>query len=125
MTITDDFMAALSKAESSGDVSPLLKLHAENVTLQNLTDKEWSGQDGAREFWEAYLGNFDDIQSEFTESHEAAGMGVMEWVATGHMKGGRELSYRGVSIIEIGDGKVQAFRTYYDSAAFVVPVEAK
>ncbi|MBB5375997.1 ketosteroid isomerase-like protein [Deinococcus metalli] len=125
MTITDDFMAALNTAESSGDVSGLLALHADNVTLQNLTDKEWSGTDGAREFWEAYLGNFEDIRSEFTESHEAAGMGVMEWVGTGHLKGGREISYRGVSIIEITDGKVVAFRSYYDSAAFVGPVEAQ
>ena len=123
MTITDDFMAALSTAESSGDVSGLLALHADTVTLRNLSDREWSGLEGAREFWEAYLGNFDDIGSEFTESHEAAGMGVMEWVGTGHLKGGREISYPGVSIIEIADGKVQAFRTYYDSAAFVGPAD--
>ncbi|WP_309570461.1 nuclear transport factor 2 family protein [Deinococcus sp.] len=124
MSITDDFMAALSAAESSGDVSALLDLHGQGVTLQNLTDKTWEGVEGARDFWETYLGNFQDISSEFTESHEAAGMGVMEWVATGHLKGGHEVSYRGVSIIEIAGGKVAAFRSYYDSAAFVVPVQA-
>lgn len=124
MSITDEFMAALNAAESSGDVSALVNLHAQGVTLQNLTDKTWEGIEGAHDFWETYLGNFQDISSEFTESHEAAGMGVMEWVATGHLKGGHEVSYRGVSIIEIADGKVAAFRSYYDSAAFVVPAEA-
>lgn len=124
MSITDDFMAALTKAETSGDVSGLLALHAETVTLQNLSEQTWEGLDGARAFWEAYLGNFDDIRSEFMESHEAAGMGVMEWVASGHLKGGHDVSYRGVSLIEVKDGKVTAFRSYYDSAAFVGPVAA-
>jgi ketosteroid isomerase-like protein len=43
----------------------------------------------------------------------------MEWEATGQLKGGAGLAYQGVSIIEIDAGKVSAFRTYYDSAAFV------
>ncbi len=47
----------------------------------------------------------------------------MEWTATGALKDGRPLEYRGVSLIEVAGGRVQAFRTYYDSAAFVVPAE--
>ena len=125
MTITEDFMAALQTAEQSGDTGPLVELHAPEVTVRNLTDKTWEGQDGAREFWQTYLGNFDQIRSEFTAHREADGLGVMEWVAKGKVKGGRDISYRGVSLIEIEDGKVKAFRTYYDSAAFVVPATAE
>ena len=43
----------------------------------------------------------------------------MEWTATGQLKGGADLAYQGVSIIEIDANQVSAFRTYYDSAAFV------
>lgn len=114
-------MAALQQAETSGNPSALVALHAPGVTLRNLPEKTWEGEAGAREFWEAYLANFDEIRSEFTASREADGLGVMEWIATGRIRGGRDLSYRGVSLIEVADGKVQAFRTYYDSAAFVVP----
>ncbi|MFC4426354.1 nuclear transport factor 2 family protein [Deinococcus navajonensis] len=121
MTTTDDFMQALQQAEQSGDVEALVALHAEDVTLRNLTAQTWEGRDGARAFWQAYLGNFERIRSEFTRSHESDGLGVMEWEATGQLKGGHDLAYRGVSLIDVADGQVKAFRTYYDSAAFVSP----
>ena len=119
-TTTRAFMAALQAAESSGDVSGLLALHAPDVTLHNLTQQTWEGEAGARAFWETYLGNFEEIRSEFTHSHEAGGLGVMEWTASGRLRGGHPVEYRGVSLIELAGGKVSAFRTYYDSAAFVV-----
>lgn len=123
MTTTEQFMSALQNAESSGDPSELVALHAGNVTLSNLTSKTWQGTEGAREFWERYLGDFETIHSEFTHHHESGGQGVMEWNATGKLKNGGDIEYRGVSIIEIEGGKVGAFRTYYDSAAFVNPTQ--
>ncbi|MDV6373578.1 nuclear transport factor 2 family protein [Deinococcus arenicola] len=123
MTTTEDFMAALHKAESSKDPAELIALHAGDVTLQNLTKKNWEGLDGAREFWDAYLSDFAEIHSEFTHHHESGGLGVMEWNASGKLQNGGDINYRGVSIIEIRDGKVGAFRTYYDSAAFVNPAQ--
>lgn len=122
MTITEDFMAALQNAEQSGDTGPLLALHAPDVNLMNLTEKTWEGEAGAGEFWQTYLGNFDQIHSEFTAHREADGLGVMEWIATGRLKGGRDLKYRGVSLITLDGDRVKVFRTYYDSAAFVAPV---
>jgi len=108
-TTTQAFMAALQQAEATGD-----------VTLRNLTQQTWEGEAGARAFWETYLGNFEKIRSEFTRSHEADGLGVMEWTASGRLRGGHPVEYRGVSLIELSGGQVAAFRTYYDSAAFVV-----
>ncbi|WP_232337809.1 nuclear transport factor 2 family protein [Deinococcus arboris] len=118
---TQAFMAALQNAEASGQLDDLLALHAEEVTLRNLSAHSWQGLDGARDFWQTYLDNFDQIHSEFSRSQEASGLGLMEWEATGQLKGGRDIAYRGVSLIDLQDGKVTAFRTYYDSAAFVVP----
>ncbi|GGL89436.1 epoxide hydrolase [Deinococcus aerolatus] len=123
MTTTEQFMTALQNAESSGDPSELVALHAGDVTLNNLTSKTWTGTEGAQEFWERYLSDFETIHSEFTHHHESGGQGVMEWNATGKLKNGGDIEYRGVSIIEIMDGKVGAFRTYYDSAAFVNPAQ--
>ncbi|CAM3807118.1 nuclear transport factor 2 family protein [Deinococcus frigens] len=123
MTTTEEFMSALQNAESSQDPSGLVALHAGDVTLSNLTTKTWKGTDGAQAFWESYLSDFAEIHSEFTHHHEADGLGVMEWNASGKLKNGDDIEYRGVSIIEIKDGKVGAFRTYYDSAAFVKPAQ--
>lgn len=124
MTLTDEFAKALQTAEQSGDVSWLLALHADDVTLRNLTQQTWEGAEGARAFWEAYLGSFEEVRSEFTRVQEEGGLGVLEWTASGRLPGGREISYRGVSLLDVQGGKVSAFRTYYDSAAFVVATPA-
>lgn len=120
-TLTETFMHALQQAEQSGDPSDLVALHGEAVTLRNLTTQDWSGVDGARDFWHTYLGNFQSIRSEFTHHTDDGRVGVMEWEATGQLQGGHDIAYRGVSVIEHDGQKVQAFRTYYDSAAFVKP----
>ena len=123
MTTTEEFMSALQNAEDSKDPSGLVALHAGDVTLSNLTTKTWQGTEGAQAFWESYLSDFEEIHSEFTHHHESDGQGVMEWNARGKLKNGDDIEYRGVSIIEIKEGKVGAFRTYYDSAAFVKPAQ--
>ncbi len=123
-TLTQTFMQALQTTEQSGDTAPLVALFAEGATLRNLTTQTWEGVDGARAFWDAYLGNFDGIRSEFSHHADDGHTGVMEWDATGALKGGQPIEYRGVSIIEHDGQKVQAFRTYYDSAAFIKPESA-
>lgn len=50
---------------------------------------------------------------------ESNGSAVLEWISEGTLTSGEPLKYQGVSIIETVDGKVQRFRTYYDSAAFL------
>ncbi|PTA67963.1 nuclear transport factor 2 family protein [Deinococcus arcticus] len=118
---TQRFMAALQTAENTRQLDDLLALHAPEVTLRNLSAHSWSGLDGAREFWQTYLNNFAQVHSEFARSHEEGGLGVMEWETTGQLAAGRDVAYRGVSLIDVRDGRVTAFRTYYDSAAFVAP----
>ncbi|WP_424951040.1 nuclear transport factor 2 family protein [Deinococcus sp.] len=123
-TFTQNFMQALQRTEQSRDPAPLVALFSEVATLHNLTTQTWEGLDGAHAFWTAYLGNFEQIRSEFSHHTDDGHTGVMEWEATGQLKGGHDLSYRGVSIIEHDGQKVQAFRTYYDSAAFIRPESA-
>lgn len=120
-TLTQTFMDALQHTEQTQDPAPLVALFAEGATLNNLTTQTWQGQDGAADFWTTYLHNFQQIRSEFSHSADDGGTGVMEWTADGQLKDGHPISYRGVSIIEHDGGKVQAFRTYYDSAAFIKP----
>jgi len=48
----------------------------------------------------------------------------MEWRSQGTLSDGEDVHYRGVSIIDIDNGLVQGFRTYYDSAVFL-PTGAK
>ncbi len=114
-------MDALQQAEQSGDPAPLVALYADDSSSQNLTEEVYRGVDGARDFWQRYLNNFASIRSEFSHSTSSEDTGVMEWEATGQLKDGGDIRYRGVSLIEVKGGRVTAFRTYYDSAAFVRP----
>ena len=123
--LTETFMQALQTAEESGDPASLVALFAENATLQNLTTHRWNGVDGARDFWQMYLSNFQSIRSQFTHHLDDGRMGLMEWEATGKLSDGTDIAYRGASVIEHDGQKVTAFRTYYDSAAFVKPASER
>lgn len=114
-------MQALQTAEENRDPSPLVALFAEDATLRNLTTQTWSGRGGAQEFWQTYLDNFQTIRSEFTHHTDDGRTGLMEWEATGQLQNGTDIAYRGASVIEHDGQQVKAFRTYYDSAAFVKP----
>ncbi|WP_034408523.1 nuclear transport factor 2 family protein [Deinococcus murrayi] len=120
-TLTEQFMQALRETEDRRDPTPLVELFAKDCTLRNLTTHEWSGKEGAREFWTRYLENFETIRSEFFHHADDGRTGIMEWEATGRLPGGHDIAYRGSSVIEHDGQKVGAFRTYYDSAAFVKP----
>lgn len=117
--VTTAFMHALQEAETSNDPSPLVALYAEDSTTENLSIGPMRGQDGARDFWRRYLDVFQDIRSEFFHQSDDERTGTMEWVARGHLKSGKPIEYKGISVIEVEGGKVKKFRTYYDSAAFV------
>ncbi|WP_034357812.1 nuclear transport factor 2 family protein [Deinococcus phoenicis] len=119
--LTENFMRALQTTEQSGDPAELVALFGEGATLQNLTTQLWRGQEGARQFWEAYLGNFQTIRSQFTHHSDDGHTGLMEWEATGQLQDGTDIAYRGASVIEHDGQQVGSFRTYYDSAAFVKP----
>lgn len=114
------FMQTLQQIEESKDVEPLVSLFAEDAELSNLAMTEpLRGVDGARRFWQKYLSVFDRIHSHFNHVTEGNNTAVLEWVSDGVLSDGEPIKYSGVSIVEVNQGKVQRFRTYYDSAAFL------
>jgi ketosteroid isomerase-like protein len=117
--VTQRFMQALQEAEQRKDPTPLVELYAEDSTTHNLAIGPFEGREGAREFWQKYLDVFQEIRSEFYGQADDERTGVMEWIARGALASGHPIEYRGVSVIEVEDGLVTKFRTYYDSAAFV------
>lgn len=118
--IAERFMRTLQKTEETGDVEPLIELFTDDAELSKLATVEaMQGRDGARHFWCDYLAVFDRIHSEFNHVTESNGTAVLEWTSSGALTSGEPLKYRGVSILEISNGQVHRFRTYYDSAVFL------
>jgi ketosteroid isomerase-like protein len=113
------FMTALQKVEETRDVAPLAELFADDCSVSHLAMQEpATGRQGAVQFWHQYLHVFQEVHSEFSYWVETDQTIVLEWNSTGRLNDGQPVQYAGVSVIEKADGKVQRFRTYYDTAAF-------
>lgn len=117
---TSRFMQTLQHIEETGEVESLVALFSDEAELINLAMPEpLKGKEGAQRFWQKYLSVFDRIHSQFTNVVEGNNTSVLEWVSRGTLSNSEEITYRGVSVLEFNDGKVQHFRTYYDSATFL------
>jgi ketosteroid isomerase-like protein len=70
--------------------------------------------EGARAFWEAYRDTFGEVASSFRNVIVNDGRAALEWTTTGTSAAGAPISYEGVSILEMADGKITSFRAYFD-----------
>ena len=113
--VADKFVEALWKLEEGRDVEALVEIHTDDCDVGNVAvPRTFSGHDGLREFWTSYRDTFGDMKSEFRNVFaDEAGHAALEW-NTSAQANGNEVSYDGVSILEIEDGKVTRFRAYFD-----------
>ena len=118
--LTQKFVNALGKLHGSDDVEPLVALFTDDATLNKAgMPHGQSGKDGARTFWEQYRRVFGDIDSTFHNVVTGDGIAFLEWTSTGTLSNGSAFSYDGVSVLESGGDEIEAFRTFYDTAAFL------
>ena len=113
--VADRFVEALWKLEEDRDVEALVEVHAEDCDVGNVAvPRTFSGHDGLREFWTSYRDTFGSMKSEFRNVFaDDAGHAALEWNTSGDANG-KDVSYDGVSLLEIEDGKVTRFRAYFD-----------
>ena len=124
MTSTQRFADALQELERTRSLDPFLELFSDEVQLLRPEGRgDTRGKDGAARFWQTYLDQFEEIGSTFSRLAESGSLGELEWSGDGRLRTGRAVSYRGVSLLELDeDGLVRRFATYYDTAAFLVPL---
>jgi ketosteroid isomerase-like protein len=118
--LTQKFVHALGELHENDDVEPLVALFADDATLNKAgMPHGQSGKDGARTFWEQYRHVFGDIESTFHHVVTGDGIAFLEWTSAGTLTNGSSFSYDGVSVLESGGDQIEAFRTFYDTAAFL------
>ena len=123
--VSDRFMAALHHLDEHADTGPMVELTAPGAVLRKLDrHQEETGPDGARVFWDDYRSVFGTISTEFTSTLDGESGSSLEWVSRSTLKDGAELTYSGVTVIDVDGDQVTGVRTYYDSAAFVRPTPA-
>ena len=113
--VADRFVEALRRLEEDRDVEALVEIHTDDCDVGNVAvPKTFSGHGGLREFWTSYRDTFGEMKSEFRNVFaDDAGHAALEWNTSGDANG-NEVSYDGVSILEVEDGKVSRFRAYFD-----------
>jgi ketosteroid isomerase-like protein len=113
--VADRFVVALRKLEDDRDVEALVEIHTEDCDVGNVAvPKTFSGHDGLREFWTGYRDTFGEMKSEFRNVFaDDQGHAALEWNTSGNANG-NDVSYDGVSLLEIEEGKVTRFRAYFD-----------
>ena len=113
--VAQKFVEALWKLEQDRDVEALVEIHTDDCDVGNVAvPRTFSGHDGLREFWTSYRDTFGDMKSEFRNVFaDEAGHAALEW-NTSAQANGNEVSYEGVSLLEIQNGKVSRFRAYFD-----------
>jgi len=121
-TRTQRFADALQKFESSGDSTDLVEQYADGAELTRPEADRGDSESDPSTFWDAYSAQFDSIETTFSAVDETGDRGILEWSSTGTLSSGRDIDYRGVSLLTFGDDdKVSRFATYYDTAAFLEP----
>jgi steroid delta-isomerase-like uncharacterized protein len=121
--VAERFKEALRKLEEDRDVEALVEIHAEDCSVGNIAvPKTFDGHEGLREFWTNYRNTFDEMKSEFRNVFaDEAGHAALEWT-TNATEDDKNVSYAGVSILEIDGGKVKRFMAYFDPRSLVEQV---
>lgn len=113
------FAEALRALEQTRDVEVMAREFDDGAELRRIPQRvTFRGGDGARTFWREYLAVFSRIETEFTSLVDDGDRAVLEWRSRGTLRTGRPIEYEGVSVVEADrDGRIRAFRTYYDPHA--------
>ena len=113
--VADGFVEALRKLEENEDVEALVEIHTEDCEVGNVAvSQTFRGHDGLREFWTNYRKTFGEMKSTFRNIFATEEGAALEWTTEG-TSNGEDVSYEGVSILEIEDGKVRRFMAYFDT----------
>jgi limonene-1,2-epoxide hydrolase len=116
--VTEAFINCLHIAEQTGDLAPLVDLFDPGCDLMSCgTENIFQGKTGVFLFWNHYLSVFREVHSEFIRVIQANGIVILEWESSGRLPTGRQVQYRGISLMEIRDDKIVHFRTYFDRDA--------
>ena len=113
--VADGFVEALRKLEEDRDVEALVEIHTEDCEVGNVSvPQTFRGHDGLREFWTEYRKTFGEMKSTFRNVFATEEGAALEWTTEG-TSNGEDVSYEGVSLLEIEDGKVRRFMAYFDT----------
>jgi ketosteroid isomerase-like protein len=107
------FIEALHKLEDERDLETIASLFNDSAEVGNVVTEH--RKMNAREFWQHYRENFDEIKSTFRNEIITDNTAALEWTSTGTSADGNRFEYSGVSILEMDGDKISRFHAYFDA----------
>jgi ketosteroid isomerase-like protein len=122
--VAQQFIDALAALERERNAEQITALFGPESEVGNIVSpRQFSGVEGARAFWEAYRDTFGEVASSFRNVIVNDGRAALEWTTTGTSAAGAPISYEGVSILEMADGKITRFHAYFDPHELGLQIE--
>lgn len=119
---TREFIAALRTLERERDLDPMAALFTDDAEVLSIDGHgPRHGPEGIRELFDEYLRQFERLSTTFTQVTEGGTHAALEWTTEAVRAGGHEITYTGITVIDLDGGAVTGFRTCYDSAKIMQP----
>jgi SnoaL-like domain len=111
--VTNTFTRRDTKLEEDRDVEPLVEIHTEDCEVSYVSvPQALEGNEGLRESWSEYCKTFGEVKSTFRNVFVTEDRAALEWT-TEATSDGDQVSYDGVSILEIEGGTVRRLMAYF------------
>lgn len=119
-------LEAYGDAWSSGDAAAVGALYTEDAVRDDVpTGMVSDGRDAIEKLADALFATDDDVRLEVTDGFAGESWAVVEWTFSGiHPATGREVTFRGASVLELTDGLISEERDYYDLPEMLAQIEA-
>lgn len=123
---SSSILQAYGDAWSSGDAATVGALYTEDATRDDVpTGMVSEGRDAIEKLADALFTSDDDVRLEVTDGFAGESWAVVEWTFSGvHPATGREVTFRGASVLELTDGLISEERDYYDLPDMLAQIEA-
>jgi len=123
---TEAAVSAYFDALSVADEERWLGLFdSEAVCHQPVGSVPAEGRGGLAEVWKMLTGPFERLRVEPRQVFYAGSGAAVHWAAAGRGVTGREVTFEGINVFEVGtNGKIQTVMGYWDPAAALIELAA-
>ena len=118
MTLTPgDLVAEFCKLWASPDPEKLASYFTEDAVYHNIPMAAVQGREAIKEFIAGFLAAFDGIDFQIHRQISHGGLVMNERTDVMHRKDGGEVPLPVMGVFDVHDGKIAAWRDYFDMAA--------
>lgn len=119
-------LQAYGDAWSSGDAAEVGALYTEDAVRDDVpTGMTSDGRAAIEALATALFATDDDVRLEVTDGFEGENWAVVEWTFSGvQLATGREVTFRGASVLELTGGLIAEERNYYDLPEMMAQIDA-